>query len=100
MIDVLPDNVGPSSTLSVPRSSVSETARMVGMPSTDRVTCSSVTVMSALLLQPRDFHGGYDGQQSNHRWRQFRQVTIAIQAWIAATRCLRRCRPTLMTSGT
>jgi hypothetical protein len=34
MIEVLPDSVGPSSTLSVPRSSVSETSRMVGMPST------------------------------------------------------------------
>ena len=38
MIEVLPDSVGPSSTLSVPLSSVSETSRMCSMPSTVRVT--------------------------------------------------------------
>ena len=55
MIEVLPDSVGPSSTLSVPRSSVSETSRMVGTPSTIRVTFSSVTLMSVLPLPARDF---------------------------------------------
>ena len=58
MIEVLPDSVGPSSTLRVPRSSVSETSRMVGMPSTDRVTFSSVTVMFALPLPARDAPDG------------------------------------------
>src|SRR6266478_3084342 len=58
MIDVLPDSVGPSSTLKVPRLSVSETSRMVGMPSTVRVTFSRLTVMSALLLQARVFKRG------------------------------------------
>ena len=61
MIEVLPDSVGPSSTLSVPRSSVSETSRMVGMPSTVRVTCSSVTLMAALPLHARDVRRGRDG---------------------------------------
>jgi hypothetical protein len=38
MVEALPDSVGPSSTLSAPRSSVSDTSRIVGTPSTTRVT--------------------------------------------------------------
>ena len=63
------------------------------MPSTVRVTCSSVTLMSVLPLRAGDVHRGYDGRPSIRRGRRFRPPTAAIRAWIAATRHPRRCGP-------
>ena len=67
MIEVLPDNVGPSSTLSVPRSRVSDTSRMVATPSTVRVTWSSVTLMAALPLRAADARRSRDAPPSSRR---------------------------------
>ena len=83
MIEVLPDSVGPSSTLRVPRSSVSETSRMAAMPSTERETCSSVNAH----VRPPASRKGLSGET---RWADIQSSMAAISEGVSRNPSLDR----------